>query len=135
MDKNKLISSLFILIGHEKSILIVIRNFLIMILAKLGNSQDIKSLFLNNQETKIKIVDLGALDVLIRVSFVWLSSFYCENLESWWIFRETLKISAKKGSLPISAQHVIFEGETDLGALHTFFANNINFNFLSIVKT
>jgi hypothetical protein len=88
-------TSLFSLVGPQKTILIAIRNFSITILTKLRNIQELKSLFLNNQ--KMKIVNLGALSVLFRVLFVLLSSFFPENFESRWIFFETHKIRSKTG--------------------------------------
>ena len=99
-------------------------------MSTLWNFQEFKSWFLNNQETKMKLVDLGALGVLFSVSFVWLPSFCRKNLKSWWIFREALKIRTKTGLSPISALHYLFVDKTDLGALRTFFAVNINFIFL-----
>ena len=70
MGKNKLIRSLFIFNCHEKSIFIAIWENISFIFSNFGNFWEFESLFPKKRNTKMQIVDLGALPVSLRIVFI-----------------------------------------------------------------
>jgi hypothetical protein len=128
MDKNKLIRSLFIFICHEFDIFIAIwTNFFYNIFSKFEISENWNRCFRKNETLKWKLWTSG----------LWACSSVCylfdfqvsveKILESWWIFCETLKITAKDGLSPILALDDFFVDKPDLGALRMSFVVNIKY--------